>query len=480
MPVALGGLAGVAVALLAALLAISVWVLMRAIGNSIGNIRIGPFVAHVGSWFAGIGNSVANWIVDQVRDSWSELTNWFLGHAYLITQLSREVVNVTRHLGDQIAHIVNVVIPDAVNSAGNYADRQITTAISEVHAEVRNAHDAISQALSAADRSIYEAVARVRSTVAGDLKSIASHVADVAQNYTDGAVHDLRKWTEHGISDAESTAAKATSDLAKKIGGEISDLSDTVARNLRTAESYALAQATRVEGIAAKEFKDAEDYARQQAADALAEAEKGIAAAREYAAGQAADALKTATDEISTAKDALSKGIAAADTLAQTAINNAAADLTAAEQYAAGQASSAESAAVTAGTAAASQALGTAVGTLQDALGGVYTDLTGKAIAAGGDLSTIEGLLAGAITGAVAAVATRVTSLERCAVTTCDGPNQLSGLLQGLLGLAEFAGVGAFLAELIDNPEKAVGEYAGAIEGTYSAGQSALQALLSI
>lgn len=99
---------------------------------------------------------------------------------------------------------------------------------------------------------------------------------------------------------------------------------------------------------------------------------------------------------------------------------------------------------------------------------------------AGADLSTQVGLLTGTVAGIATSVATLTSEFESCAVTSCAGPNNLSSLLQGLLGIADLAVVGAFLAQLIHSPAAAVDEYASVFEGLVSDGESALDALLSL
>lgn len=77
---------------------------------------------------------------------------------------------------------------------------------------------------------------------------------------------------------------------------------------------------------------------------------------------------------------------------------------------------------------------------------------------------TVYDITQGASVATVASLAAAVTALgnefESCAVTTCDGPNNLTSLLQSLLGGVGLAEAFAFIAELINNPAQAIQDYA--------------------
>lgn len=75
--------------------------------------------------------------------------------------------------------------------------------------------------------------------------------------------------------------------------------------------------------------------------------------------------------------------------------------------------------------------------------------------------AALVGTVAG-IAGAVAAVA---SEFESCAVTSCDGPNNLGNLLKGILGFASLAELGVFLSKVINDPAAAEAEYAGIFTG---------------
>lgn len=82
-----------------------------------------------------------------------------------------------------------------------------------------------------------------------------------------------------------------------------------------------------------------------------------------------------------------------------------------------------------------------------------------------GSLILQVGGIAGALAVAQTAIAAITSEFEECAVTTCEGPNNLSGLLNTLLGLAGLADFAAFLSDAIDNPAGVESEYAATFQG---------------
>jgi hypothetical protein len=206
-----------------------------------------------------------------------------------------------------------------------------------------------------------------------------------------------------------------------------------------------------------------------------------LVTAEQYAVAQANGAITTAEGFTTTIGKTLTTDINAVAFQASQALTGAEAtlggEITTAEQTAA-TATKALTTTVTTDIGAVTGDIGTEIG---QALGGVYDDITGAAQAVSGDLSSIEGLLAGAITASIAGVLARVVALEKCSVSACEGGNNNFGdLLKAALGFAEFAGVGAFLAQLIDNPAGAEAQYAGLIQGAWNDGQHGLDALLSL
>lgn len=73
--------------------------------------------------------------------------------------------------------------------------------------------------------------------------------------------------------------------------------------------------------------------------------------------------------------------------------------------------------------------------------------------------------MATAIAAVGAAVVAITSEFDSCAVTSCDGPNNLQGLLNTILGLAGLAEFAVFLKDAIDNPAGVESEYAATFQG---------------
>lgn len=436
MPV-LDDLGPVVVALMAALIAISADVLIWAIGQAIGKVGIGPVKFDIGNFFASKASAVLDWCIHNADVYFDTLANWFIGHILTIEQLGGAAVSAIVHLGDQIAHIVTSVVPNAISAAESAAGAHAQSLVNGVERDLTGDFNTLTDTLKGDVKSIDSAIKTDVTNLTNLVsKSVTAGVA-AAESYTD-TVHDaITKFINKSVSDAETIAAGATADLARAVGGQLSTLEDTVAKNLTAAEGFATAAANTI-------YREVEG------------------------------------DLSSTAKT-LQQGITAASTEAQTAITTAGQDLTKAEDFTTTKVGQAVTTTEQFASNAAGAAASTAEQALEGALGGIYTDLTGKALAVNGDLSTVEGLIAGAILTAVGSVAARVAKIEECYVGNCDdAPFNFSSLLKAALGFAEFAGVGAFLAQLVDNPAGAEQAYAGLVGGAFNAGQVGLEDLLRL
>jgi hypothetical protein len=434
---ALAGLAPLVVALLAMVLAIAADIMLQAIGKAIGKVGIGPVTWDIGSFFVGKAEDLLNWAIHNLDSYFDDIANWFVGHILTLDQFFGAAVSAVEHLGDQIAHIVNTSVPNAIHAAeaaaGAHAQDLVNGVERDLTADVSKIEGIMSGDVKALNQTISGDVTDLTNLIS---KSVTQGVAK-AETYTDDAITTTRNYVDKEFGDAESYAAGLVSALASKLGSQLSNLTDTVASNLTAAENYAKAQATQV-------YNEVEG-------------------------------------DLSTAKATLQAGISTAESAASSAAAAAAADLTTAENFATSQVAQGVSTAEAYAGAAAGAAATGAADALEGALGGIYTDLTGKALAVNGDLSTAEGLIAGAILSSIGAVAARVSKLEECSVGVCDdSPNNFGNLLNDALGLVSIAGVGVFLAELINDPAGAEAKYSDAIGGLVSGGQSLFDSILSL
>ena len=456
---AIAGLAELMAGAVALLFGVAAFILLQAIGRALPHISVGPISFHPGDWFVSLGDDVANWVVRLARWQWAFMRDLFTVTAYLFDHAFNATADAITHAFDYADHIVTSTIPNAIGDLRRDVQGYIATAIlTAAHAIATGADD------------IGRAVAHV---VAGGVTE--------AEHYADHVASQLHDAVRHEIADAVSSVEGDIHDLKVQLTRSISSLSDTVAADYHSALDTAQADATvalnTARGLIADAKAEAESVAAADAArvqgllqaainatNATVDRLTGTVAAdltqaEQYAQAQVAAGVQSVTDELNSTAKALSASIAAAAAAAQAGIAGA----------------------IQTAQADANTALGKAEGVIEGALGGIYTDLTGKAIALNGDLSAIEGLLAGAITGAIAGVAARVAHLEECSVGVCkDSPNNFGNLLHDALGLASVAGVGVFLAELIEHPKAAEQKYADVVGGLFDTGQSALDALLSL
>jgi hypothetical protein len=184
-----------------------------------------------------------------------------------------------------------------------------------------------------------------------------------------------------------------------------------------------------------------------------------LTAAEQYAQGQVAAGVADVTAKLNDTATALSGAIASASAAAAAGISGAINDA----------------------QADATGALNDATTALGDALAGVTSDITGTAQAFTGDLSGIEGLLAGAITGSIAGVLTRVEAIEECYVGNCDNSQfPFKSLLQDALGIVDLGAMGAFIASAINDPADVAAGFASEARGLYGDATGFMNTILSL
>ena len=456
---AVAGLAEMFAAAVALLFAIGAWVLLKAIGSGLPNFSVLGVGINIGHWFENLANHVANWIVNTARGQWAFMRDMFNVTAWLFDHAFNATANAISHAFDYADHIVTVVIPHAV--AGGVADARHT------------AHDLF----NTAEADIGSVAGRVDTLVTRTVP----HAITTAEDYTDKAISDLHRKVDRAIADAINGVESDLHDVKTTLTRSIGSLADTVAADFVQAKAIAQADATaalntatdligqaktEIENVAQADANKVQALL-QTAIDSLTgtvtnltgTVAQDLTAAEQYAKQQVADGVQAVTNQLASTAASLQASISAAAAAATAGIQHA---VETAQQD-------------------ATAALGTAEGAVAGALGDIYTDLTGKALAYNGDLASIAGSLGLALAGSIAGVVARVATLEKCSVGVCEtSPNNFGKLLKDALGIAEFAGVGGFLTELIDNPKAAEQKYADVIAGTVTTGQHAFDALLSL
>ena len=310
------------------------------LGSLIGKINIGPIHLDPGSWFRSIAHTIENWAMSTFDHLIAPVGHWLNGIAYDAYHTLSDAVNAVSHLGDQIAHIVNTTIPDAIA-------RQFANIMGIVDSDLGKVYGKIDSEVSTLEGKITDAAGATFAHLAGIIDS------DI------GAVHAL---IGKDVAAAEKIASDALATVERTLTGDIS-------RAITTAEAAAAA-------AAAVPIRD----------------------------------------------------------------------------------------------------LGAAVGAADTAIGALAGTLTGDIDSVNAQLLTIAAAAATALS-----VATTVArEFESCAVTSCDGPNNLGNLLNGLLGVISYAELASFVSLAIGKPGVAAGEFAGAAHGLYTDADQLLSTLLAI
>lgn len=475
------GLAEVFVAAFALLVAIAAYLLLKAIGSGLPNFSVLGVGINIGHWFEGLADHVANWIVNTARNEWAFLRDMFNVTAWLFDHAFNATADAISHAFDYADHIVTRIIPDAIHTAEHTAAEHAQQLVNTVETGLQAARHDLAAGLGAAERAVYERAADTISSVENNVRAAVSYGVDEAESYTDAAISDLHR-----------TLTKAIDDAKAQVEGDLHDVKTTLTRGISTLSNTVAADYTAALGAA-----------KQDAADALNTARGLVKDARTYAEN-------VASADAGAVQTVLQRAIDATNSTVTNLTTTVGTDLTAAEQYAQAQVATglqdisgvlnhtattvtgaigAAAAGVAAGISGvadqaqqdATQALDRADAALGQALDGIYSDLTGKALAWNGDIASVEGLLAGAITAAVAGVAARVATLERCSVGVCENsPNNFGNLLKDALGIASAAEVFALLARMVKDPAGAEQEYAADVDWAYHKGLGAFDLLLSL
>lgn len=308
--------------------------------------------------------------------------------------------------------------------------------------------EVVPNAIRATESYVGRELVSLRNTVEGDIRSATTKV----EHILDGDVRALYSTISTDVSTLEG------------------DITRAVTKGVATAEHYADDAIGALRAYVDRSVADAETLASRALADARTQIGVAIAGVAATAAHDLAGAENSLEAEINAAARTAAQDLAGAERTIGTEITGAEAQAKTALQQAVG----ALTGEITGAERELEGQIGQAVGTLTG-------DITGQAQAFTGDLSHLQTVLQAAIAASMAGVIARVAKLEECSVGVCsDSPNNFGSLLKDALGLADLAGVGVFLAEVIDHPATAETAYKDTIEGLYSTGRSAFDTLLSL
>lgn len=415
MPFVVVDLGAFAVAGLCLLAAIALTYIIKAIASALPNLSILGVGLNLAKIFRDAGDDIVSWVVDNTKQFWHDLEGWVSAHAYLLDSFAGAVVSAVTHLGDQIAHIVTEVVPNAIKATEAYVGTELVKLKNDVESDITAATTKVEGILDGDVKAIYSTISTDVSTLENDITRAVTKGVATAESYADDEFNSLKSYTDKLVAGAIATAAADLAAAKQQIGQAIAGVASTAAQDLSTAENTLEAQISQ--------------------------------------------AARTAASDLASAEQTIGGEISSAESQASAALSQAVGSLT-------GEISGAE------------QELSGEIG---QAVGSLTGDIASEAQTFAGDLSSLQGQLTAAIAAATAGILTRVAKLEECSVGVCeDSPNNFSNLLQDALGLVSLAGVGVFLADAIDHPAAATSEFADTIQGLYSTGQSAFEALLSL
>lgn len=261
MPFVIVDFGAIAVALLATLLAVALYVLLRALASAIGSIGIGPFSLHLGNIIAGALNDAANWIVDQTKHLWGDIEALFRATAYIFDRLFNATVGAISHAFDYLDHIATVQIPAAIGGLRKDVEGYADAAIKGVEGDISTAVHKVESILSGDVAAIYSTI-RTDVDQPGDtiVKSVAAGVV-TSEHFASDGLHDLRNYVDNAVAAAVAGLEADLATAKQQIGTAIAGVAQTAANDLANAEGVLAGEITSVASTAASEFASAEQAA---------------------------------------------------------------------------------------------------------------------------------------------------------------------------------------------------------------------------
>lgn len=228
LPLLLVGWEPLAAALIAALLAVGAYILLKAIGSWIASlsvsVSIGPIDIDPASWFLSAVNGVERFIVNLTRGMWVAIAHWVYGHAHLLQVFANDVYNAIRHLGDQIAHLVGAHIPAWITHAIHVAGRAIYHLEREIGLDASRAATDLQHAIGAADRAIYQHIATADRVIEHGIKSAVSSGVDQAVREAAIATHQVDVYAHAVQSNLNSLVSTLPAQIAATADAELQNV----------------------------------------------------------------------------------------------------------------------------------------------------------------------------------------------------------------------------------------------------------------
>jgi hypothetical protein len=334
MPVVLVELGPFILALLAAVCAIAADFLIKAIGNAIGKVGIGPVTWNIGAFFVGKADAIVSWALDNGKQYFQDLANWVTGHEYLFRTFAGAVVAAVNHLGDQIAHIVNTSIPNAISAAEAAAGKHAQELVNGVEKDLTADYNKLTSALAGDVKTIDGVISKDVTDLTNLVSKSVSAGVSTAEKYADNEIGDLRNYVDDQIGKAEGIAAAALASAVKTIGSQIANAASTAHSELVNAESTLEADISAAAKTAAANLSTAEQaiggeistvasQAAQEVAGAEAQAQAEVTSLGSSLASTISADVGTLTGDITGTAQALEGDLSSLQTVLEAAISGA-------------------------------------------------------------------------------------------------------------------------------------------------------------
>lgn len=377
-----------------------------------------------------------NWAVDAEDAANDTIKKMVVDTGWILSRIAGAAMNASKNLLTLVRHVGTTLITDARNDAESFA----------------TAADAV--------------VAHVAADAVSDARTLATTLASSLQNNINTVVDTtIPQAVAVAKNDVLGTLAQAETNLQSNIDTVTNDLNTDIGNVMAVVNPLVTAVFTTIPA--------------ELVVEALTE-KQDVASTAETAQAN----LVTATQSLQSELNGVQSQLGEQETLlsnAQAAISSLDAtsdtygqDLTTLAQ----EASSATAAITTlSGKAVSLQSQVTqnqaAITTLQQT-----QIITLPALP---DISIPSSLVVPtAVAGLGYIVADITQEIDRCMVSVCDGPNNISNLLSGILGGLDLIDITTFLKSAIENPGAEIAAFSAEAEGLYTSADGFLDSLLSL
>ena len=499
---ALGALPFVALALIAFLLAVGIAWALRGIAQALESANPFGAIVSIGSWVAGLADALEGALTSAGSYLWGYISSWVSGHAYLISELASELAGLAANTREAVSYTAGTAIPNAVRSAQRFAIETGLLFKHETEESTIEVMGGIAAVIGGTAGAIYGLVSGGGPPTQHSTAGAFAETREASNRHADAQVYTAEQVLRLDILEAEARLRRELAEARTQIGHAAAEAAAKARGELTAAEAVLRGEISAAEGTAEAHLKDArthleraiqgaEGAAKAQLTEAREDLERLVNSHAAAARSELERARVKLEGELTTAEGAEHKAlegqkvelqarIVTAENTAARELGDVRGKLETAVHGAEGKAKNELTEAVDHVTRAINVVSTNFANELEHLFTGTIEDLTGAAVAVGGDLTALPALLAAAITAPMAALASRVATIEECAVTRCEGPNNLERLLETGLSAAALTALAALLAEWVNEPQNSDQAAAAAFGGAYTLGHDAFDALLGL